>query len=131
MVIDTSAILALLLGEPEAELIARSITSDPKRLISAFSLLETSIVVEARKGADGGREWELLRLHAGLDIIPFTATQHTLALEAWRRYGKGRHKASLNIGDCCSYSLSKMTGEPLLFKGVDFALTDITPVLEL
>lgn len=128
MVLDTSALMAVLLGEDDAELYVRAIVDDPRRLISAFILLETSIVIEARKGPDGSREWELLQYRINIDVVPFTTTQHVLAIEAWRRFGKGRHPAGLNIGDCCSYSLSKMAGEPLLYKGDDFVQTDITPV---
>ena len=125
MVVDTSALIAILLGEDEAVEFARAILKDPVRLVSAFTLLETGIVIEARKGPAGAREWELLRFRAELDPVPLTASQHELALDAWRRYGKGRHEAGLNIGDCCSYSLSRMTGEALLYKGSDFALTDV------
>jgi ribonuclease VapC len=129
MVIDTSAIIAILFNDPEAEAFARVIVDDSRRLISASTLLETSIVIEARKGSDGGWEWELLRFRANLEVVPLTETQHSLAIEAWRTYGKGRHKANLNIGDCCSYSLAKLAGEPLLYKGRDFSLTDVASAL--
>lgn len=125
MVIDTSALIAILLGEPEAEIFARQIADDPKRLISAFSLLETSIVIEAKKGDSGGRELDLLIHRAGINLVAMDAEQSELARAAWRKYGKGRHPAGLNIGDCCSYALSKYSGEPLLFKGNDFSKTDI------
>ena len=130
MVIDTSATIAILLGEPEAEDFARAIVGDNRRLVSAFSLLETSVVIEARKGSDGGREWELLRLRMNIEVVPFTAAQHTLAIEAWRVYGRGKHRAQLNIADCCSYSLAKLAGEPLLYKSDDFALTDVVSALD-
>ncbi len=125
MVVDSSAMLAILLGESDAECLARTLLKDPRRLISAFTALETAIVIEARKGPSGGREWELLLFNTELEIIPFVSAQHVLALEAWRRFGKGRHRASLNIGDCCSYSLAQFLGEPLLYKGEDFSFTDI------
>lgn len=125
MVIDSSAILAILLGEQEAELYAKAIADDPKRLMSTFSALETGIVIEAKKGEEGGREWDILLYRTAIDIIPFTPDQYTLAREAWRQYGKGRHPAALNIGDCCSYALAKFSGEPLLFKGNDFNRTDL------
>lgn len=125
MVIDTSALVAILLGEPEAEPFALTIAEDPKRLISAFTALETGIVIEARKGECGGRELDLLLHQARIDIVPLTAEQFEIARFAWRKYGKGRHPAGLNIGDCCSYALAKCTGEPLLFKGNDFSQTDI------
>ncbi|MCK4514497.1 MAG: type II toxin-antitoxin system VapC family toxin [Spirochaetaceae bacterium] len=128
MVIDRSAVLAILLGESDAESYAKRILSEPRRLISAFTALEVSIVIEARKGPSGGREWELLMFNAELDVIPFSAGQQVLALEAWREFGKGRHPARLNIGDCCSYALAKHTGEALLYKGDDFSQTDIASI---
>jgi ribonuclease VapC len=125
MVIDSSAILALLLDEPEAPAMARAIASDPRRLLSAFSALESSVVIEAKKGENGGREFDLLVHKAGLDIVPMDSGQAELARSAWRKYGKGRHPAGLNIGDCCAYALSRYSGEPLLYKGEDFAKTDV------
>ena len=125
MVVDTSAVVAILLGESDAESYARCILSESRRLISAFTVLEVSVVVEARKGPAGGREWELLMFNTELDVIPFSTGQQVLALEAWREFGKGRHPAGLNIGDCCSYALAKHTGEALLYKGDDFSQTDI------
>ena len=125
MVIDTSALIAILLGEPEAVKFSRLIIIDTKRLLSAFSFLETSIVIEAKKGEAGGRELDLLIHRAGISIITMDGEQSELARYAWRKYGKGRHKAGLNIGDCCSYALSKYSGEPLLFKGNDFSKTDL------
>ena len=128
MVIDTSALIAILLGEPEAESFAKLIIGDSKRLLSAFSLIETSIVIESKKGEPGGRELDLLLHRTGIDTIALDAEQSELARYAWRNYGKGRHAAGLNIGDCCSYALSKYSGEPLLFKGDDFSKTDIESV---
>jgi ribonuclease VapC len=125
MVIDTSALIAILLGEPEAEALALALAGDPKRLISAFTALETGIVIEAKKGEAGGRELDLLLHHARIVIVPMTAEHYEIARFAWRRYGKGRHPAGLNIGDCCSYALAKAAGEPLLFKGKDFSQTEI------
>lgn len=125
MVIDTSALVAVLFGEPEAESIAEAIEQDPVRLISTASVLETSLVVESELGEAGGRELDLLLLKASIEAIPFNAEQLAIAREAWRRYGKGRHPAGLNYGDCFSYALSQATGEPLLFKGGDFSQTDV------
>lgn len=125
MVIDTSALVAILLEEPEEEVFAKRIADDPKRLVSAFTALEAGIVIEARKGESGGRELDLLLHQAKIDIVPLTAEQFEVARVAWRKYGKGRHPAGLNIGDCCSYALAKCAGEPLLFKGKDFTHTDI------
>lgn len=128
MVIDTSALVAILLGEPEAKKIARAIANDNKRLISAFSFLETSIVIESKKGEDGGRELDLLINKIQLEIISMNSAQTEAARKAWREFGKGRHPAALNIGDCCAYALAKISGEPLLFKGDDFNKTDISLV---
>ena len=127
MVIDSSAVLAILLQEPEAESFARAIAADPVRLMSAISFLEAAIVIEARKGPPGGRELDLL-LHRGkIEIVSFTGDHAEMARGAWQRFGKGRHAAGLNIGGCCSYALSRISGEPLLFKGADFLKTDIRP----
>ena len=125
MVMDTSALLAILLGEAEAVAFATIIADAAKRLVSAISALEAAIVIEARKGPAGGRELDLLlhRIHA--DLVPFNQVQFEVAREAWRQFGKGNHPAGLNFGDCCSYALSKTSGEPLLFKGGDFSKTDI------
>jgi len=129
MVIDTSALIAILLNEAEAEAFAKAIASDPKRLISAFNLLETAIVIEAKKGEAGGIELDLLLHRARIETVAISAEQVELARTAWRLYGKGNHSAGLNIGDCCAYALAKYSGEPLLFKGGDFALTDIPSAL--
>jgi len=126
MVVDTSALVALLNLEPESARLAVAIESDPTRLISAATVVEAGIAIEARYGAAGGRELDLLMAKAGLSIEAVTAEQAEVARGAWRRFGKGRHPAALNIGDCYSYALAKVTGEPLLFKGDDFNQTDIT-----
>ena len=128
MVIDTSAIIAILTAESETKSLAHAIAIDPKRIMSSFGLLEAGIVIEARKGEGGGRELDLLLHRINVEIVPLTVELIQLAQEAWRRYGKGRHPAKLNIGDCCSYALAKYSGEPLLFKGNDFTQTDITTV---
>ncbi|GFZ92955.1 ribonuclease VapC [Elstera cyanobacteriorum] len=125
MVIDTSAIIAILLGEPEAPELARAIEDGSPRLLSAANLLETSMVIEARKGDAAGRELDLLLYRAGIDVVPVDQEQAEIARVAWRRYGKGRHPANLNFGDCFAYALAKTTGLPLLFKGDDFNQTDI------
>jgi ribonuclease VapC len=129
MVVDTSAIMAILLGEPEAEAFVRALAHDPKKMISAFNALESAIVIETKKGEAGGRELDLLLHRARIEIIPFSVDQLEVALTAWRNYGKGHHPAGMNIGDCCAYALAKYSGEPLLFKGQDFAQTDIRPVI--
>lgn len=128
MVIDTSALIALLGMEAEAARLAAAIEADATRLISAASVVEAALVIESRYGPDGGRELDLLIAKAGLSVEPVTAQQAEIAREAWRRFGKGRHAAGLNFGDCFSYALAKVTGEPLLFKGTDFTQTDLAVV---
>jgi ribonuclease VapC len=128
VVIDTSALIALLGMEPEAARLAAAIEADGTRLISAASILEAAEVIESRYGPDGGRELDLLVAKAGLSVEPVTAQQAEIAREAWRRFGKDRHPASLNFGDCFSYALARVTGEPLLFKGTDFTQTDVAVV---
>jgi len=125
MVIDTSALIAILFGEPEALSFTRAVADESRKLISAFNDLETGIVVEARKGEAGGRELDLLLHRAQIEIVAMTADQAELARTAWRKYGRGNHPAGLNIGDCCAYALAKYSGESLLFKGNDFSQTDI------
>ena len=125
MVIDTSAILAILGNEPEAELFAETIASAEMRWISAATLLETSIVVEARHGAVGGQKLDETIVAAQILVEPVTVEQVALARLAYRTYGKGRHPAGLNFGDCFSYALAKLRSEPLLFKGEDFTQTDL------
>jgi ribonuclease VapC len=127
MVIDTSALLSILFNEPDAEHFELAVATDPVHLISAASLLETAIVVEARLGEAGGRELDTLLAAVQITIIPFTADQAAIARQAYRTYGKGRHPAGLNYGDCFSYALAKSSGEALLFKGNDFSQTDVTP----
>ena len=125
MVIDTSAVMAILLGETEATDAVRLIADAGRCVMSAFSVLESSLVVTARKGPAGGRELDLLIHKAGIETVAFTAEHVELARAAWCKFGKGRHPAGLNIGDCCSYALSRYLGEPLLFKGQDFGQTDL------
>ena|SRR5580693_2155422 len=125
MVIDTSALAAIFFAEPERQRFLNAITSAENRLLSAASMLETGIVLESRQGEAAGREFDLFVVRANLQIVSVDAEQAELARSAWRRYGKGRHPAALNYGDCFSYALAKSSDEPLLAKGTDFALTDI------
>ena len=124
MVIDTSAIIAVLADEPERHDIVAQIARAGRRLISAGTYLEAVIVTRARFGADGLRDLRQLLATAGLQIAPFDADQAAIAAEAYDRYGKGRHPAGLNFGDCFAYALSRASSEPLLFKGDDFPKTD-------
>jgi ribonuclease VapC len=128
VVIDTSAIVAILGMEAEAARFAAAIEADPNRLISAATVVEAGVVIESRYGPAGGRELDLLISKAGLSIEPVTSEQVDAARGAWRRFGKGRHSAGLNLGDCFSYALARITGEPVLFKGNDFDQTDISVV---
>jgi ribonuclease VapC len=128
MVIDTSALLAILFNEPDAEHFEAALEADPTRLMSAASVLETGIVVDARLGEDGGREFDRLLSTAHIQIVAVTTEQVAVARQAYRTYGKGRHRAALNYGDCFAYALAQTTGEPLLFKGDDFGHTDVRQV---
>jgi len=115
------------LNEPDAEQFELALDTDPVRLMSAASVLEAAIVVEARFGEAGGQALDALLSTAQISIVPVTVEQIATARQAYRSYGKGRHPAALNFGDCFSYALAKTTGELLLFKGNDFSQTDITP----
>lgn len=128
MVIDTSAITAILFDEDEAERMEIAIEEDPVRLLSAASLLEASIVIETRYGEPGGRELDLLLHRAQIEIASVDAALTDVARGAYRKWGRRRSPAGLNFGDCFSYALSKTSGEPLLFKGEDFARTDVARV---
>jgi len=125
MVIDTSALVAILLDEPERRAFNEKIEADPRRLVSAVTFVETALVIEARVGEAGGRELDLFLHRANVEMAPVDADQAEIARRAFRRYGRGRHPAGLNFGDCFAYALVKTTGEPLLFKGDDFGRTDI------
>lgn len=130
MVIDTSAFIAILLGEPESPSFIQVIANDIKRLTSVLSALETAIVIESKKGPSGGREFDLLLHEAAIEITPMNADQMQIARKAYQKFGKGRHPANLNLGDCCSYALASYSGEPLLYKGNDFSMTDIASALQ-
>lgn len=129
MVLDTSALLALLLDEPEAEAYRIALEEDETRLVSAATLLETAIVIEARKGEAGGRELDLFVHKAGIAVAAVDAEQVAEARRAYRRFGRGRHAAGLNFGDVFAYALGRTSGEALLFKGEDFAKTDVRRAL--
>ena len=125
MIIDTSALVAILDQEPEAERIARTLAATPERMLSAANLVEVGIVMQARRGDDGARDVDLLLAKLKVEIVPFTARQAEIARKAFRRYGRGRHDAKLNFGDCFAYALAKDAVAPLLFKGDDFGQTDV------
>ena len=125
MVIDTSAIAAILFDEPDAAALEGKIVDDPVRLMSAATFLEATIVIEARLGDPGGREFDLWLHRAEIEILPVDAEQADMARRAWRSFGRGRHPAGLNYGDCFSYALAATHDEALLFKGDDFTKTDV------
>jgi ribonuclease VapC len=125
MIIDTSALVAVLDQEDEAERIVRTLASTPERVLSAANLVEVGIVMQARRGDDGARDLDLLLAKLKVDIAAVTASQAGIARKAFRRYGRGRHAAALNFGDCFAYALAKDTSAPLLFKGNDFGRTDV------
>ena len=125
MIIDTSAILAILQDEPERERYAEIISRANKCLISSGTYLETKMILDRRFGYEGIRDFELFCSLVDLEIIAFDKDQAELATYAYKTYGKGRHKAGLNFGDCFSYALCKYLDEELLFKGEDFVFTDL------
>lgn len=127
MIVDTSALIAILLNEPDSEMLSAAIASATPRIISAVTALEASIVIESKKGEAGLALLDELLSLAQFEIVAFNDAQQRIARVAYRRYGKGRHRASLNFGDCCAYALAKARNDTLLFKGNDFNQTDITP----
>ena len=124
MIVDTSAILAILFREPDAEHYATAIALASSRRISVATLVEATMVLESRGGAAAGYELDAFLEEAEIELEPVTPEQAQAARRAWRRFGKG-HSAGLNFGDCFVYALAQAAREPLLFKGQDFALTDI------
>ncbi|MDE0048079.1 MAG: type II toxin-antitoxin system VapC family toxin [bacterium] len=125
MIVDSSALLAVLNREPDCERLETAIQTAASCQMSMANILETSIVVESRGGAEAGHELDAFLERAAIEPVPVTITQLEAARRAWRQYGKGRHPAGLNFGDCFAYALARTTGEPLLYKGDDFARTDI------
>jgi len=125
MVLDTSALLAILQDEPERPAFNRAIMAAEMRWLSVASFVETSIVIEVRYGADGLRDLDLYLSKAGIERVAVDPEQGEAARRAFRQYGKGRHPAGLNFGDCFAYALARLKNEPLLFKGDDFSRTDI------
>ena len=129
MVIDTSAIVSILFNEIDAALYARTLRAGSPRLLSVVTRVELSCVIEGRKGENGRIKLERLLGAFEHEIVGVTSQHATLAIQAFRTYGKGRHPAALNIGDCFSYALARATGFPLLFKGDDFSRTDLQSAL--
>lgn len=129
MIIDTSALVAILRDEDDAPGMALAIERAATRKISAANYLETAVVIDASRDPVASRRFDELVSVAELRVEPVTYEQARIAREAYRDFGKGRHRAGLNFGDCFAYALAKTSAEPLLFKGDDFAHTDITPAL--
>jgi ribonuclease VapC len=129
VIVDSSALLAILLCEPGSQVFDQTILGAAAPKISAPTFVEVSIVIDTRTGAQGVLLWETVLREFRIAIEPFTEEHAFLARQAYSDYGKGRHPAGLNFGDCFSYALAKATGEPLLFKGEDFRRTDIISAL--
>jgi ribonuclease VapC len=124
MVLDTSALLAILQNEPERRTFTEVIELAEVRLLSTASFVEASLVIESRYGPEGVRDFDALINVAQIKLVAVDNNRAYVARQAYRQYGKGRHPAALNFGDCFSYALARAMGEPLLFKGNDFSQTD-------
>ena len=129
MVIDTSALYAIIAGEPERPAFIQAIASDPMRLISSFTLFECLVVTHAKLKSEGVARLQALIERADAEIVPLDGEQIGAAYTAWARFGKGRSPAALNLGDCCSYALAITRSQRLLYKGNDFVMTDIEPAI--
>ncbi|HKH48946.1 MAG TPA: type II toxin-antitoxin system VapC family toxin [Thermoanaerobaculia bacterium] len=131
MVIDTSALVAILFDEPERRSFNEAIEAAESRALSTANFVEISMVLESRLGAEGLRDLDLFIERAGIKLVAVDSEQAHMARRAFSQFGKGRHPAGLNYGDCFAYALATVLGEPLLFKGDDFSKTDITPFTRL
>ena len=129
MIVDSSALLAILFDESDAATYARAIADADACRISAANYVEAAVVVEAQTRATGSLQFDALIRRAGIVIEPVTEQQAHIARQAYTDFGKGRHRAGLNFGDCFAYALAKSTGEALLYKGDDFKKTDIASAL--
>lgn len=125
VVLDTSALIAILQAEPEADALLSALDAADFRCVSTATVVESGIVLQARFGDHGERELDLFLQRAELEIVPVTPDHADMARRAFRRFGKGHHPAGLNFGDCFAYALSAALDAPLLFIGGDFALTDV------
>ena len=124
MVIDTSSLVAILRDAPERRAFNQAIEAAERRSMSVASFVEASLIIESRYGPDGIRNLDLFIAKAEIELVPVDAEQGHVARTAFREYGKGRHRAGLNFGDCFAYALAKTLDEALLFKGTDCPLTD-------
>ena len=125
MVVDTSAIIAILFSEPEQQKFIEDIKNSEFRMLSSASFLEASIVILQRFGEEGFTYLDLFIVKSKIEIKPVDSSQIHIARQAYVEFGKNRHPANLNFGDCLAYALSKLVGQPLLFKGNDFSKTDV------
>lgn len=131
MILDTSAIIAILRNEPDAAQLVDAIAAAQTRRVSAATFVEAAAVIDGSRDPVASRRFDDLFREARVTIEPVTEEQARVAREAYRDYGKASgHAAKLNFGDCFSYALARVLGEPLLFKGKDFALTDVKPAIE-
>ena len=129
MIVDTSAIAAVIFDEADAEYFENEISDATVCRMSAANYFEAAMVIEGRMGEEGARELDNYLETAEIEFVDVTQEQAHAARLAWRRYGKGNHPAGLNFGDCFAYALAEIVGEPLLYKGADFALTDVESAL--
>lgn len=129
MIVDSSALLAILFAEPDANRYANALADSSIRKMSAANYLETAIVVDRQLGVAAGRQFDAMIVRAGIEVVEVSKELADIARQAYLEFGKGGHPAGLNFGDCSSYALAKMSGLPLLYKGDDFSLTDVDAVL--
>jgi ribonuclease VapC len=125
LIVDSSAVMAIMLGESDAPQYAQALSAVSPLRMSTATFLETAIVAEGRGGANARRLLDRLLEGIRIELVPVTVEQAHVAREAWQQFGRGNHPAALNFGDCFAYALARTAGEPLLYKGEDFALTDI------
>ena len=129
MIVDTSAIIAIVRREPEGSAFFERVLEASRPAMSAATFVEASLVIEGRGGRQAGADLDSFFAAAGIEVVAVTSDTARLAREAWRVWGKGNHPARLNFGDCFAYALARERGEPLLFKGEDFARTDVRRAL--
>lgn len=127
LVIDSSALLAIVLGEPDAERFVATLAAEGRKVVSAATLLEAAVAAERRGGLEARDRLDRLVARVNPEVVPFGEVHLGWAREAWRRFGKGRHAAALNLGDCIAYATARQEVLPLLFKGEDFSQTDLEP----
>lgn len=125
MILDSSAVVAVALREPDGDRMLEAMATAPRLGIGAPTLVETTIVLSARLGVDARGLMSRMLIEGDIAVVPFTDAHFGVALTAWLRYGRGRHSAQLNYGDCLAYAVARVAGEPLLYSGEDFARTDI------